>query len=150
MVDRLTPDNGQSAGIPSQYSESWGNPTNHLLTGHEPGVLTDDVRFPAGIDWPALTPFAFEADGITAKPLAAGSPLVGISVKPMKTGASAAFGAAYIAGCFNPDLLAWPAGTDFDTYAERRAAPRGAPTPSNIVIRKVTQHSERSADYYAP
>ncbi len=39
----------------------------------------------------------------------------------------------YRAGCFNPDLINWPA--SYDTLAEKMKAFHGAPTPTNIVLR---------------
>jgi len=42
-------------------------------------------------------------------------------------------------GVFNPDLLVWDA--TYTDDAEKRAAFRGAPTPTNIIIRKPTTMS---------
>lgn len=61
---------------------------------------------------------------------------IGITTVPVVTGAgveaSIHLGRA---GCFNPDALYWDA--SFDADAKKKVAFEGAPTPTNIVIRKI-------------
>ncbi|MER8478427.1 hypothetical protein [Mesorhizobium sp. M1163] len=59
---------------------------------------------------------------------------IGITTAPVVDTDAAQRVAIYRAGNFNPDALNWHA--SFDTDAKREAAFRGAPTPTNIVVRK--------------
>lgn len=65
-----------------------------------------------------------------------GAKAIGVSVIKVVTDADDTSGApVYISGCLNPDALIWPA--SFDTDAKKAAAFDGAPTPTNILLRKV-------------
>lgn len=62
---------------------------------------------------------------------------LGITVKDIVTSASATLSASpiYRGGCFNPALINWP--TSFTTLEQKLEAFRGAPTPTNILMRPV-------------
>lgn len=142
MVDRVIPDNGQLVGIPGQYTETWPDNSNALLTGHEPAVLTTDELLPASINWPALSPVTRNATTGVLSLAVAGTPATGITIVPLVTGAGVTDqkGPVYRAGCFNPDRIVWPA--SYDTVAKKQNAFEGAPTPTNIVIRPVQGFTE--------
>lgn len=61
---------------------------------------------------------------------------IGVLLVAVTTDASPTLKAApvYRAGCFNPDALIW--GASFGNDAEKFNAFRGAPTPTNIIIRR--------------
>lgn len=71
--------------------------------------------------------------GGTATPT---SRAIGITVVDVTTGASGNLKSApiYRAGCFNPDAIAFHA--SYTSEAEKINAFRGAPTPTNIILRK--------------
>ncbi|BCM19245.1 hypothetical protein [Mesorhizobium sp. J8] len=59
---------------------------------------------------------------------------IGVTTAPVVDTDAAQSVAIYRAGNFNPDALNWDA--SFNTDAKREAAFRGAPSPTNILIRK--------------
>ncbi|TJV70708.1 MAG: hypothetical protein E5X76_18095 [Mesorhizobium sp.] len=63
-----------------------------------------------------------------------GAQAIGVTTAPVLDTNVAQRVAIYRAGNFNPDALNWDA--SFDTDAKREAAFRGAPSPTNILIRK--------------
>lgn len=96
-----------------------------VLTGQVMAVLTI-VAFNAANK---LVPWAPAAMDSTAKP-------VGVMACDVNTGAANGGTNAdtilpfYEGGCFNPDLLVWPAA--LDTYLERNAALRAANAPFRV------------------
>lgn len=140
MVDRVIPDYAQGADIPGQWSENWPDNSNALLTGHEPAVLTTDEVAPASVTWPALSPVTL-ASGVLAL-AAPGTPAIGVTITAVTHGAGDGGKKVpvYRAGCFNPDLIVWPAA--FDTFEKKRAAFEGAPNPTHIVIRPVQGYTD--------
>lgn len=61
---------------------------------------------------------------------------LGITTAPVTTGAGVETTIdIFRAGCFNPDALVWD--DSFNTDARKRNAFEGAPSPTNIVIRKI-------------
>lgn len=80
-----------------------------------------------GFSWAAAT-LAGGKQGVGVK-------AAGITIVDLVTPASPATGGKiYRAGCFNPDLLNF--GASFDTDAKKFAAFEGAPSPTNIIIRR--------------
>lgn len=133
------PDRSQTAGIASQYSESITEAAKALFTGHEPAALTVDMTVAASQTIPALTPVGFDGSGDLVPAVSGGgSPIaaIGITVCAVTTPGSGTKKAipVYRGGCFNPDALNWPA--SYDTDAEKFGAFNGAPTPTNIIIRR--------------
>lgn len=64
---------------------------------------------------------------------------LGITVIDVDTTGGAAAAPVYRGGCFNPDLLNWP--DTLDTDAKKFAAFDGAPTPTNIIMRRPAMHT---------
>lgn len=76
---------------------------------------------------------------VSAATLAGGSDQVGvvpigITNAPVLNTGNAQSVDIFRAGCFNPEALTW--GASYDTDAKKAAAFRGAPAPTNILIRK--------------
>lgn len=65
---------------------------------------------------------------------------IGITVVAVTTTSSTNYKGApvYRGGCFNPDMLTWPAA--FDTDAKKFAAFEDAPSPTSIVLRRPAQY----------
>lgn len=133
------PDRSQSAGIPSQYSEDITAVDVALFTGDSPPPLTVDMTVAASQTIPALSLVGLDGSGNLIPAVSGGgSPVqaIGIAVAAITSPGSGALKSipVYRGGCFNPDKLSWPA--SYDTEAEKFGAFNGAPTPTNIVIRR--------------
>lgn len=132
------PNRSQTAGIPAQWEDTIAAADVALITGHEPAVLTTDLLVAASQTIPALTPVGFNGATPPALiPAVSGTTqAIGILLTAVTTDASATLKGVpvYRAGCFNPDALNWPA--SYTTDALKFAAFNGAPTPTNIVIRR--------------
>lgn len=108
-----------------------------LVTGSEPAILQTDETFAASQDIPAYTPVGYNNDGDLVPAVLGTTEAIGITIIRVVTPASGAKKAApiYRAGCFNPAKLNWPA--SYDTPLKKRNAFKGAPTPTNILIREI-------------
>lgn len=129
------PSRNQTAGIPSQWSEDITAVDIALITGNEPAVMTRDHLVDASQTIPALTPVGL-SNGRLVPAVSGVTQAIGILVIAVSTSASTTYQGApvYRAGCFNPDAINWPA--SYDTEAEKFSAFDGAPTPTNIIIRR--------------
>lgn len=138
MAAIVIPRKDQDAGIPQQWSDTIDGAYDALITGNEPAVLTEDILIAANQTLAALTVVGFNAATPPAlvPAVLTTTPPIGILVCDIVSGASATLKAApiYRGGCFNPDRLVWPA--SINTDALKFAAFRGAPSPTNIVIRR--------------
>lgn len=130
------PSRTQDAGIPAQWNDSISAPVASLLSGHEPAILTVDLPVAASQTIPALSPVGLDSNGRLVPAVSGTTQAIGIAVVAITTDASTTYKGlpVYRGGCFNPDRIAWPA--SYDTDAKKFAAFNGAPTPTNIVIRR--------------
>ncbi len=128
------PDRSATAGLASQYSENITAVDVALITGDSPAYLTRDHLVEASQTIPAYTPVVLTNGRIV--PAASGTPAIGITLTAITTSASTTYkGAPILRGaCLNPDKLNWPA--SYDTDAKKFAAFDGAPSPTNIVVRR--------------
>lgn len=86
------------------------------------------------------TGFSWAAATLTGGKDAYGVKATAITVTAITTPASPTGGApVYKGGCFNPDLLNWPA--YYSTDAKKFAAFDGAPSPTNIIVRRPRAHT---------
>lgn len=142
----INPQNGDlTAGVAGQSSDIINASPNPLVTGDSPQLYTEPLPVAANMVLAARAVVGFDAsgniipsvyDGVTP---ANNVQSIGFVMYAIDTTGEAA-GAVEVevvrGGVFNPDLLVWTAG--FATDPIRRAAFRGAPTPTNIIIRKPT------------
>lgn len=135
------PDNAQSAGIPTQWEDTISAAADALITGHEPAVLTVDMIVAASQEIPALTPVGLDSNGRLVPAVAGTTQAIGITVVGITTTASTTYKGVpvYRGGCFNPDTLNWP--SSYNTDALKFGAFNGAPTPTNIIVRRPRQHT---------
>lgn len=111
--------------------------SSELFNSAVPLPVTEDFPVPQNTDWPAFTVVGLDGTGMLAMAKTSATAVVpiGITTAPVKTGAGQTDRiAVYRAGNFNPAALNWHA--DYATDAQRAAAFRGSPAPTNIVIRK--------------
>lgn len=135
------PNNAQTAGIPAQWDDTISAAAGSLITGDSPGILTQDLIVAASQTIAALTPVGFDANDRLVPAEAGVIQAIGITVVAVTTTASTTYTGApvYRGGCFNPDLINWPA--SYDTEAEKMNAFEGAPSPTNIIMRRPRAHS---------
>lgn len=136
MADITLPKRVQDAGIPYQWSQEIDpQDRDSLFSGSEPAVLTMDLVAAASQTIPALTPVGRNGAGALVPAVSGTTAAIGITITDVVTAAASTKGIpVYRAGCFNPDKLNWP--ESYDTDAKKFAAFEGAPTPTNIVIRR--------------
>lgn len=139
MVD--LPNNAQTAGIPAQWDDTISAAAGSLITGNEPAILTEDLIVAASQTIPALTPVGFDVNDRLVPAEAGVTPAIGIAVVAITTDASTTYRGlpVYRGGCFNPDLVNWPA--SYNTDALKFAAFEGAPSPTNIIMRRPRAHT---------
>lgn len=130
------PDRSALAGVPSQSAEDITSVDVALFTGSAPAPLTQDLLVAASQTLAAYSLVGFDVNGRLVPALLGTTPAIGILVAAITTSASTTYAGApvYRGGCFNPDKLVWPA--SYDTDAKKFAAFNGAPTPTNIIIRR--------------
>lgn len=134
----ITPlDQSKYAGIPGQSSDAIFVTPEGLLTGHLPAVLTEDMTIAASQTLLAYTPVGLDGSGNLIKAVLGTTQAIGIIVHDVVTDASATLKSipVYRAGCFNPAMLNWDA--SYNTDEKKLEAFRGAPSPTQIVIRPV-------------
>lgn len=130
------PSRTQDAGIPAQWNDSISAPVASLLSGHLPAWTTKDEIVAASQNIPAYTPVGYDGNKRIVPAVEGTTQAIGITITAIVTDASTTYKAAPIvrAACLNPDRINWPA--SYDTDAKKFAAFDGAPTPTNILVRR--------------
>ena len=133
----ITPLNGAlTAGMASQSGDTINPSAALLVTGDNPGFMSETLGLDADVVLPAMTVVALDGSGnvVVAED---GTPAIGFAMYAADSTGEAA-GAVKVEvvrmGCYNPDALAWD--DSYTTAAKKEAAFRGAPTPTAIFIRK--------------
>jgi len=135
----ITPqDGGLTAGIAGQSSEIVNPPVDELITGDLPqyGVDTDEVVL-TGQDLPALQVVGFDGAGKVIPAEDGVTQAVGFLPYAVDTATPGTDLTARVirTGCLNPDRLVWDA--SYGTDAKKAKAFEGAPSPTQITIRKI-------------
>lgn len=135
-----TPYLAHLAGFPGQWSEEI-NPVREGLILNNPDVVTVDMTIAASQTIAEYTPVGLNATGDLVPAVWAADPEdaivpVGITLFPITTPAGTPLKGVpiLIQGGLNVDMVKWPA--SFDTIEKKLEAFRGAPTPTNIVVKK--------------
>lgn len=130
------PSRTQDAGIPTQWNDTISAPVASLLSGHLPAWMTKDEIVAANQNIPAYTPVGKDGSGRIVPAVSGTTQAIGITITAIVTDASTTYKGAPIvrAACLNPDRINWPA--SYDTDAKKFAAFDGAPTPTNILVRR--------------
>ncbi len=129
-------DRSATAGVPAQWSEVLTATDVALWTGDYPAPMTQDLIVAASQTIPAYTPVGFNGAGRIVPAESGVTQAIGFTVAAIASDASTNYIGApiYRAGVVNPDKLNWPA--SYDTEAEKFAAFNGAPTPTQIIVRR--------------
>lgn len=131
------------AGVPGQESDTI-NPINEgLILSHTPAPIVEDMTIAANQTIAGIhTPVGFDASGNLVPAVwdatyaSAGVRAIGLTLRPITTGAAPLVGQPILrAAAVNMDLIAWPA--SFDTDEKKLEAFRGAPSPSQFIVKKV-------------
>lgn len=135
MAIITAPDRSFSAGVPEQWEQDFGVTKEGLFTGENPRQFVEDIPVALSQTLPAYSVVGLNGSGNIVKAVLGTTAAIGILMYPVTTGASGALpvGRVLRGGCVNPDLLVWDA--TYDTAAKKAAAFRGAPTPTQIVVR---------------
>lgn len=131
----------QLAGVPGQWSDTITGSHAHLLASDTPLVVTQDLPMDLDQTVLAYTPVTWNEDETGLVPAAPGEPAIGITLKDITVEDSGDRPGVpiLIQACLNIDALNWPAG--YTTDALKFAAFGGAPTPTNIVLKRVYRGS---------
>ena len=128
----------QGAGIPGQWTETITVTEKALVTGDTPSLVTRDHIVAASQTLSAFHVVGVDASGriVPAISADATSRAIGIMVVAVTTDGTTNYKGApvYRQGVVNPDALVWPA--SYDTDAKKFAAFDGAPTPTDIIVRR--------------
>lgn len=119
-------------GIP--FTDSWDNkPAERLINGTEIQVASEVLPVAANQEIGYLQPVALDAEeNLTIA--VAGSPAIGISMGQVTTGDTDEKTLTVLrAGVLNPAAIAFH--ESYDTAAKKAAAFRGAPAPTNIIVK---------------
>lgn len=108
------------------------SPDNRLINGYEIMVASETRTVAASQDIEFLAPVAEDAEGNLVNAVS-GTPAVGVALFPVSTDAEDRSVQILVAGVVNPDAIAF--GPSYDTAAKRAAAFRGAPAPTNIIVK---------------
>ena len=103
-----------------------------LINGDEIAVAYENLEAAAGEAIGYLAPVALDGSGLVV-PATAGTPAIGVAMFEVIAGATARTVSVLRAGVLNPDAIEWDA--SYDTAAEKAAAFRGAPAPTNIIVK---------------
>jgi len=136
----INPKNGDlTAGVAGQSSDIINASPDPLVTGDAPALYTEPLPVAAEMTLVAREVVGFDVSNNIIPAVDGTTNAIGFVMYGIDTTGEAA-GAVEVevvrGGVFNPDLLVWDASYADD--AEKRAAFRGAPTPTNIIIRKPT------------
>lgn len=119
-------------GVPSTESRD-NAAVARLINGTEIQVAGEVLTVAESQDLDYLAPVSLDADGEVVLAVS-GTPAIGIVMAPVATAAGATKTVHVLrAGVLNPDALAWD--ESYDTAAKRAAAFRGAPAPTNIIVK---------------
>lgn len=135
MATYNAPKLAQTAGFPSQSSDTILGYIEGLIVGESPVPVTLDLPLAQSQTIAAYTPVMYSSGVLV--PAVSGTPAIGITLFDVVVGAVGAGGQGHpilIAAAVNRDIVNWPA--SYDTNAKKFAAFNGAPTPTNIVVRE--------------
>lgn len=134
MVTYTAPRRDFDAGVPAQWSDDFAVTLEGLITGETPAQFVEDMPVALNQTLPAYQVVGLDANGDLVPAVFGTTQAIGILMFPVTTGAvTRLVGRVLRAGCVNPALLVWPA--SYNTDERRLEAFRGAPTPTQIIVR---------------
>jgi hypothetical protein len=131
------------AGVPSQDSDTINPVAEGLILSHTPAPVIEDMTIAASQTLAGVyNPVGFDSSGNLVPAVwdatyaSAGVRAIGLTLRPITTGSSPIVGQPILrAAAVNMDMITWPA--SFDTDEKKLEAFRGAPSPSQFIVKKV-------------
>lgn len=108
------------------------DPDNRLINGYEIMVTAETLTVAPAQEIEYLAPVSFNEDDELVNAVA-GTPAVGIAMFPITTETETRTVSVMRSGVVNPEAIAF--GPSYDTAAKRAAAFRGAPAPTNFLVK---------------
>lgn len=144
MATYVSPDRTFTAGVPTQSSDSFSVLLEGLIVGEYPAQFVEDKPTAYSQTLTAGMVVGLDASGEVvqatwnAVPANAIKP-IGILMYNVTTGASGDKLVSRVlrSGCINPDRVTWHA--SFDTTAKKMNAFEGAASPTQFVLRRLSQ-----------
>ena len=122
-------------GDPGQASfeeiATWSN--DILLSGAEPEIATFPMKYKYNTILAQFAVVGLSSSGDITAAIKDVTPAIGVLTQSVVQTLAGSVPVFY-SGCFNPDVLVWDA--SYATDADKAAAFSGAPTPTQILIRK--------------
>lgn len=139
MTTYTMTDRSFGAGVPAQGSDSFVPLQEGLITGEYPTQFVEDIPVAANQTLAAYTVVGLNGAGAIIPAVSGTTQAIGILIEPITTGASATLSAGRVlrSACLNPDKLVYDA--SYNTAALKLNAFRGAPAPTQIVMRGLTR-----------
>lgn len=140
MANFTGPNRAWDAGVPEQWSDNFLVTAEGLITGETPRQFVEDMTAALNQTIAAYTAVGLNAQGDIVPAVNGTTQAIGILVYPVVAGATNKPVARVLrAGCLNPAMIAWPA--SYDTDEKKLEAFRGAPTPTQIVVRGLSSYT---------
>lgn len=140
MTTITAPDYAKNLGVPTQSHIDIGVTPEGLFAASEPSILREDCTAALGLNLAAYTVVGFDSNGDIVKAVHGTTPAIGIILNDLVTPASGAkLGVNVLrGGCLKPTLLVYD--SSYDTVEKKKEAFRGAPSPTQIVIRTASAY----------
>ena len=135
MTTITAPDYAKNLGVPVQEHIDIGVTPEGLFAASEPPILREECTAANNLNLPAYTVVGFDSNGHIAQAVLGTIPAIGIILNDLITPTSGAnVGVSVVrGGCLKMALLNYH--SSYDTDEKKKEAFRGAPTPTQIVIR---------------
>lgn len=137
MATHNIPDISATPGLVAQGSDTITAVDIALITGNEPAYMEEDMTVALSQTLAAYTVVGLDGSGNIIPAVLGTTQAIGITLLAVTTPGSGALKAVPIlrAACVNPAKLVWDA--TYDNDEKKREAFRGAPTPTNIIVRPI-------------
>lgn len=137
MATITIPDISSTPGLVAQGADTIVGADVALITGNEPAYLTEDMTVALSQTLAAYQVVGLDGSGNIIPAVLGTTQAIGITLFPVTTPGSGALKAVPIlrAACLNPDKLVYDA--TYNTVEKKLEAFRGAPSPTDIVVRPV-------------
>lgn len=137
MATFTIPDTSATPGLVAQGSDIITAVDVALITGNEPAYMEEDMTVALSQTLVAYQAVGLDGSGNIIPAVLGTTAAIGITLHAITTPGSGALKAVPIlrAACVNPAKLVFDA--TYDTDEKKREAFRGAPTPTNMIVRPI-------------
>lgn len=141
MTTLTPPIRSGTAGFPGQNSYDIPVTDVSLFAGNLPESFSEELLVAASQTLGLYTPVGFDGNGRLVPAVSGTTQAIGITLHAITTDASTNYRGIHVlrVGCLNKDAINWPA--SYDTDAKKIAAFRGAPSPTQIIVKSVKTYT---------